>query len=107
MSNSQKEKQKFRQSAKWKKFRLFKKKEQDGLDLITQKKLYKGFTVHHLDLDQSHYQDLSAPEHFLACNKKTHDNIHWLYDYYKNDKQILERIKVYLDLMLEINKGGE
>lgn len=104
MTEEAKQKQKFRKSAKWKKFRNYLKKRQDGLDLITMKKLYKGYTVHHLDLDAKNYENLDEDLHFLACNKKTHEAIHWLYDYYKNDPQIIKRLEKVLNMMIKINE---
>ena len=96
-------KAKFRQSKEW---RVFRKKifdKQGGKDIITGKKLYKGYNVHHLDMAAENYDQL-IEENFIAVNKQTHEAIHTLFRYYKNDKDILNRIKQVLDKMVELNK---
>lgn len=75
---TQKEKTKFRSSAKWKKFRAFMKKQYNRVDLITGKPLYKGWALHHKD--EKNYDDLS-PEKFICLNKQTHEVVHWLARY--------------------------
>lgn len=102
MTQAQKEKRKFRQSKEWKTFRAYMKMWASKKDLITMKPLYKGFELHHQDLNEAHYRNL-IPEHFLPCNKKTHDFIHWLYNYYKTDPEIIDRIKAEMELMQKIN----
>lgn len=99
---SQKEKTKFRASSKWKKYRLSRKKE-DKVDYVTQRPLLKGFNLHHLDLDEKHYCDISDNGNFECLNKQTHEFIHWLYRYYPKDPEILDRIKIMLDKMCGIN----
>lgn len=99
---AQKDKAKFRSTAKWKKFRKS-LKDSRKRDEVTLKPLYKGFSVHHLDLDEGHYTDLTDPSHFACLNKKTHDFIHWAYQHYTKDPSFLERVEVMLDRMAEIN----
>ena len=96
-------KAKFRQSKEWKEFRKTRFDKQDGKDTITGKKLYKGYNVHHLSMDAETYDKL-IEENFIAVNKTTHETIHALFRYYKNDKDILNRIKQVLDKMVELNK---
>lgn len=48
--------------------------------------------------------DQLTEENFIALNKQTHETIHALFRYYKNDKDILNRIKQVLDKMVELNK---
>ena len=72
----------------------------DKIDYITGKKLYTGFNVHHLDLHPENYKDLN-PEKFVCLNRKSHECIHFLYTYWKKDKEILERIKEILMRMEE------
>ena len=91
-----KEKSKFRASSKWKKFRIFKKKEQNNLDYISQRTLPKGANLHHLD--EKHYDDLS-PEKFVFLGKTMHKVVHFLYIYYKKDHTIINRLKEVLDRM--------
>lgn len=103
MNEAQKKKASFRNSAKWKKFKHFKNVEQGGVCYITHKKLPKGATLHHLNLDESLYQDLSKPENFVYLCKSMHEVIHTIWRYYKNDPAVLDRIKEVLDRMVEIN----
>ena len=103
---TQNQKSKFRASSPWKAFRKKVRDYYDNTDPITKKKLYKGFNVHHLDLNEKHYTDISDITHFIPLNKKTHDNIHWLYDYWKNDPEIINRIMEVLMMMKEINNNG-
>lgn len=98
-----KEKARFRTSAKWKKFRAFLKKECNGLDFITGKKLLKGFQVHHKDMRLENYKNISDPKRFLACNKRTHEFIHFAFTYYDKDPDFLTRLKDVLDDMKQFN----
>lgn len=100
---TQKEKTKFRSTAKWKKFRLEMKKRQQGLCFITHKKLLKGANLHHLDLNPEHYEDISKKDNFIFLNKSMHDVVHTLYRYYIKDKEVIYRLKYILDKMVEIN----
>lgn len=102
-STESKEKQKFRQSAKWKKFRAYLKKECKGTDFITQKKLLKGFQVHHKDMRLENYQNLTNADRFLCCNKRTHEFIHFAYTYYLQDPEFIDRLKSVLDDMVQFN----
>lgn len=97
MSNTQNMKSKFRASSIWKKFRKA-MMIRDKIDYITGKKLYTGFNVHHLDLRAENYKDLK-PEKFICLNKQTHDCIHFLYTYWKKDKDILKRVEEILEEM--------
>ena len=96
-------KAKFRQSKEWKEFRKRIFNKQDGKDIITGKKLYKGYNVHHLDMSEANYDKL-IEENFVALNKQTHETIHTLFRYYQNDPAILDRLKTVLDIMKELNK---
>lgn len=96
-------KAKFRQSKEWRAFRKRIFDKQDGKDIITGKKLYKGYNVHHLDMSADNYDKL-IEENFIAVNKNTHETLHFLFRYYKNDKYILNRMEQILDKMIELNK---
>lgn len=67
-------------------------------DAITGKKLYKGWTLHHLDLNPENYNILDE-NNFIPLNKKTHDVIHFLVRY---DLSILDQLKHYLEKMKNI-----
>ena len=43
---------------------------------------------------------------FLPCNNLTHKVIHWLWTYYKNDEEIIDRLKAEMEKMKAINQGG-
>lgn len=101
MTDEQKKKRNFRQSKKWKEFKKKKKAECGGVDYITQYPLRKGFQLHHLNLRAEDYEDLD--QDFLCCNRMTHEFIHWIWRYYKNDKGIICRLENILDRMFKIN----
>ena len=96
-------KAKFRASKEWREFRKRIFDKQEGKDVITGKKLYKCFNCHHLDMSADNYDKL-IEENFIAVNKATHEALHFLFRYYKNDKDILNRIKQFLEKMTELNE---
>ena len=75
---NQKEKQKFRASKKWKDFRDKKRKEQK-VDPITGAKLSRLANLHHLDLNEEHYEDLSDESHFVFLNQAMHKTVHAMF----------------------------
>ena len=96
-------KAKLRATKEWKAFRLKIAEKQDKKDFITGKPLRKGYNVHHLDMSAENYDKL-IDENFIALNKQTHDALHFLFRYYQNDKDILDKFKKVLDKMVELNK---
>lgn len=102
MTSSQKMKTTFRSSAKWKKFRSWIKKER-RVDAVTGKPLLKGFNVHHCDLNEQHYTDISNPDNFECLNRTSHKVIHWLYRY-SNWRDVLFNIGRILEKMEKINE---
>lgn len=100
---NQRSKSKFRRTGKWLKFRAFKKKEQENKDAITLAPLHSGFQIHHIDQNEEKYEDLSKIENFVALNRYSHKLLHYIFTYYKRDRNVLERLKNILDKMLEIN----
>ena len=105
MNDKQKSKRNFRQSKAWKEFKKKKYLECGKIDAITRKKLYKTWQLHHEDLNEENYQKLN--NNFLCCNNLTHKVIHWLYNYYKTDEAIIDRLKAEMDRMKAINQGGD
>ena len=103
-SVTQKDKSKFRRSGKWKKFRNYLRKKR-YVDCITLKPLYAGWNLHHLDLDKNHYEDISDEGKFACLNKKTHDAVHFFYQYYVKDKMVIARLTTLLEEMKIINDG--
>lgn len=100
LSNS-KAKNKFRASKKWKEFRNKKRKEQK-VDLITGAKLTRMANLHHCDLDESHYADLSNEDNFVFLNQMSHKVVHFFFlkskpsewrNRIKNIISILERME--------------
>lgn len=98
-----KTKAEFRLTTVWKNFR---KKFDKQIDPITLKKLPKRYNLHHLVLDPSRYTELDEDK-FRPHANSTHDLIHLLYGYYRKDKDVLNRIKEELDLMIELNDGKD
>ena len=106
MNRSQKKKAEFRKSLKWKRFKKSMKRERK-VDYITNYPLRAGWNLHHLDLNEKHYTDTSNRQHFMPLNRKTHDLLHFFYNYYKNDRSILIRLQYVLDAMIEINDNSD
>jgi len=100
---SQKDKAKFRSTGKWKKFRAYMKSKYKK-DALTGKILYKGWNLHHMNLNETYYQDL-VEEHFLCLNKTSHDVIHFLYNVakYKGIQETIDSLSDILYKMKEIN----
>lgn len=93
-------KKEFRQTKEWKAFREQMKERK--VDALTLQKLRKGWNLHHLDLNALHYGDLS--EHKFEClNNKSHDLVHFLYNYYKKDREVLTRLECILEKMVLLN----
>lgn len=101
------QKKKFRFSNPWRTFRLVIKKERLFKDYVTGEKLLKTWQLHHLNLDDRQYTNLTKHAHFMPLNKDTHKVIHWLYRYYKRDRYFLVRIKEVLDYMLTITEESK
>lgn len=102
MNDTQKSKRKFRQSKEWKSFRQIMKKKCGGMDIITGHKLRKGFQVHHRNLDETKYAELTE-ENFICVNNLTHKVIHWLWTYFQKDEKIIDRLKEEMQRMKELN----
>lgn len=76
--NNQKAKNKFRATKKWKDFRDKKRKEQK-VDPITGAKLTRMANLHHCDLDESHYEDISNEDNFVFLNQMSHKVVHFFF----------------------------
>lgn len=101
MTEDEREKKRFRQTKTWKEFRERLRKSIKK-DYLTGKPLRGKFELHHLDLNQENYQVLDE-ENFIPLNSRSHSTIHFLYSYYLKDPFILDRLKIILDRMKEIN----
>lgn len=104
MNEAQRRKRNFRARKVWKLFKVRKKKECGGKDLITLSKLGKRWELHHEDLREENYEILN--DNFLPCNNQTHEMIHWLYRYYVKDPEIIDRLVAEMEKMKAINQGG-
>lgn len=93
-SKAQTMKTKFRRSSRWLKFRRYMKATQKT-DPVTGSPLSAGFSVHHLDLREEHYEDLSEPGRFVGLNNLSHSTCHFLYQAHGGwRKAILALIKI-------------
>lgn len=77
-------------------------KDKHKVDAITGKPLYKGWNLHHCDMSDEHYEDLSNEENFECLNVSSHEFVHWLFRY-KNWREILKNIETLLEKMEKIN----
>lgn len=91
-----KQKQEFRMSNTWKHFRRKMRKKHFGMDKITMKPLLRTWNLHHIDLRSENYCNITNENMFVPLNEDTHKFIHWLYPFYKKDKEIIERIRTLL-----------
>lgn len=99
---NQKEKSRFRRSTEWRNFKARMRKER-RVDCITLHPLRKGHALHHMDLREENYGDLSDETRFEPLNRRTHEVVHWLYVYYSRDKGVIDRLRSVMDRMAEIN----
>lgn len=104
MSNKvQKSKRAFRKSRRWKDFRRKMYLLSGKTDIITGQRLRKGWQVHHRNLDEDKYEVLN--DDFLCCNNLTHKVIHWLWNIYKKDPGVIDRLRREMEIMEAVNKG--
>ena len=100
---NKKERQKFRRSSKWKKFRLLIRKMHKGKDYITHKVLTRSWNLHHMCMNPDKYNDISNCDMFIPLNKNTHEFLHWLYALWIVDNSVLTRLANVLSKMRECN----
>lgn len=99
--NFNEKKKEFRKSKAWKDFTKALKEERK-VDALTLAKLRKGSLSHHLDLNPDNYEKLD-PTNFECLNMKSHDVVHFMYNYYKKDPAIIDRLKAILHKMVLLN----
>lgn len=97
------EKRQFRRSKPWSNFRQRMRLRFDKKDYITGEDLLRDWNLHHLDMNDKHYTDLSKPDKFLPLNRETHKFVHWLFRFYRHDRDVLRRLKFVMDMMLIYN----
>lgn len=100
-SNSQKEKTKFRNTVQWKRFKAFMKKKDNNRDQLTGRPLRRGWQLHHLDMSVENYKDLN-PDNFVCLNRKSHELIHFLFNY--DTDLVLGNARKILLKMEKLNK---
>lgn len=100
--NFNEQKKEFRKTKEWREFSKSLKTERK-VDALTLAKLRKGSLCHHLDLNPDNYDKLD-PANFECLNMKSHDVIHFLYNYYKKDPEVLNRLKDILHKMILLNE---
>lgn len=57
--------------------------------------------------EKKYYEDISNKENFLALNSETHKIVHYLFNYYKKDPDVLKRLEAVLNKMRELNGDEE
>ena len=100
--NHQKEKTKFRASKRWKEFRDRKRKEQLK-DPITGAKLGRMANLHHMNLDETKYEDISNEDNFVFLNKMSHDVVHFFFSR-KEPKRWRKRILAIIQILKKMEK---
>lgn len=95
------QKKEFRKSKEWKEFTKALKEERK-VDALTLQKLRKGSISHHLDLNPDNYKVLDKAN-FETLNMKSHEVVHFMYNYYKKDPAIIDRLKDILHKMVLLN----
>lgn len=96
----------FRNSEEWRNFRCQKAEEQNYCDFITGERLKDNWNLHHLDLNQSHYFDISNRNNFVCLNKKQHSLIHKLFLLDWKSMNLDENTVYVLTRMTELNKDN-
>jgi len=67
-------------------------------------KLYRGWNLHHLDLNTDHYTDISDPSHFACLNAKSHEIVHAIWGKSGKDwRKKIERLTKLLEKMEQLN----
>lgn len=113
---TQKDKARIRKSPEWSQLKIDVAEKFNHKDPITGETLRKGWNLHHLDMSDEHYDDLSIEDpfgnpRFIPLNRSTHDYIHALFRSMTRkkaprdmEKYFSEMLK-YLSLMKLMNKG--
>ena len=104
MNDNQKAKKRFRQSAKWLKFRKYIADKFGKKDAISGFPLRKGWNLHHISLDEGKYEDITNEDNFIPLNKQLHEVLHICYKYQSKDSGFFDRLRKYVEKMIEINK---
>ena len=57
-----------------------------------------------MDLNPDNYDKL-IKENFVPLNMQSHEFIHWIYNYYRKDKDVINRLLTILEKMYILNEG--
>jgi hypothetical protein len=76
--NTQREKRRFRDTKRWKEFREHMKALQDNTCQITGARLTRLWQLHHMDLNEEHYENLKE-ENFVCLSWNMHKVVHALF----------------------------
>lgn len=101
-SKAQSNKTRFRCTAKWKKFRKYLKKKQQ-IDPITGSPLSPTCSIHHLDMREENYEDLSDETHYVALNAQSHGTVHFIWQAHGGWRRAVLSIIRILKAMERIN----
>lgn len=102
---TQKDRHKIRQTSEFKHLKQQLAKRDGNVDWVSHWNLVEGKTTcHHLDMQGSNYADFSNLENFVLLNESMHRAVHVIYNAYEKDPSVLERLKILLDKMKELNK---
>lgn len=104
---TQQRKTSFRSTSTWQRYKKKRKHIDGDMDYITHHHLQKGWSLHHMDLDPSHYTDISDDSDFICLNKEIHTVVHQLYPLYEQDEEIISRLEEVLHMMKDINYHPE
>lgn len=101
-SKAQSNKTRFRCTAKWKKFRKYLKKKQHT-DPVTGSPLSPTCSIHHLDMRESNYEDISDETHFVALNAQSHETVHFIWQAHGGWRRAILSLIRILKAMEKIN----
>jgi len=79
-------------------------KDERKYDEITGEELYPGWSLHHVDMNEAHYTNISNENNFMCLNRQTHEFLHWLLRHYRKNPDILDRLKDICEHHQEVNK---
>lgn len=95
---NQKDKHKIRSTKEWQRLKD-RLRDEHKVDFLSHKPLEENFNCHHIDLNPKNYADLSF-EKFLPLNRNSHEVVHWIFDRYREDPNVLDRLKEVIELMM-------
>lgn len=112
---TQKDKAKIRKSKEWNQLRIDVAAKFNNRDAITGEPLRKMWNLHHMDMNESHYDDFTVEndigiDRFIPLNHTTHELLHSLYRSAtrkknpRNMEQFFENLLKRINDMIELNR---